>query len=177
MCVFTRNMPRFRSQMNPNPGTCNARLRRKFHILRYRRTSISSRVLDGFQNSYNCCCYKWVESMWKWRPAGELFFFFPLPLLSTCLTMWKRHVCTVHTHRHRRPVLLDFGATSLSLAGCSKGLCLISVCGRALQVVYPDSEVVTETLVWCFAVLLIHSLTSSKGFQITAGAALPRRNS
>lgn len=63
VCVYTQHAKIPQPDPESYPGTCNARLRRKFHILRYRRTSISSRVLDGFQNSYNCCCYKSVQSM------------------------------------------------------------------------------------------------------------------
>ncbi len=72
VCVYTQHA-KIPQPDEANPGTCNARLRRKFHILPYHRTSISSLALDVFQKFYNCCCCKWVESMWKWRPAGVFF--------------------------------------------------------------------------------------------------------
>lgn len=77
-CVFTHNTQRFRSQTNPTwaPATllCSG-------------SSTSSPITGppfplwawmGFQ-SLNCCCYNWVESMWKWKPAAQEDF---SPLVS-----------------------------------------------------------------------------------------------
>lgn len=57
VCVYTQHA-KIPQPDESYPGTCNTRLRRKFHILPYHRTSISSLVLDAFQESYNYYCYK-----------------------------------------------------------------------------------------------------------------------
>lgn len=57
VCVYTQHAKIPQSDES-YPGTCNACLRRKFHILPYHRTSISFLLLDGFQKSYNYYCYK-----------------------------------------------------------------------------------------------------------------------
>lgn len=143
VCVYTQHA-KIPPADKSYPGTCNARLRRKFHILLYHRTSISSLVLDGFQNSYNCCCYKWVESMWKWRPAGVVFFSLSSP------HVWHHgplvfFLCTP-TDNATPPSGALASVTSPSLTG--KRFRPVSARGQLVQVVRPDSEVMRETLIW-----------------------------
>lgn len=79
------------------PGTCNARLRRKFHILCYHRTSISFLVLDWFQS----LIITTVTSEWRLCESGDQVVYFSPTSLHMPDTMEPS--CFSFTHPQTMP--------------------------------------------------------------------------
>lgn len=118
VCVYTQHA-KIPQPDGSYPGTCDTRLRRKFHILPYHRTSISSLVLDGFQNSYNCRCYKWAER--EHVKVETSWCFFPL-LLSTCLTPRSLRCFSLTHPQTMPPCAPGFGEGDLAVTGWQTSL-------------------------------------------------------
>lgn len=175
MCVFTRNMPRFHSQiLNPTQAPATLVCAGSF---------ISSAIAGprfplGFWTGFKTLIIAAATSQCRACESGDQlvsFFFFLSPSPTSFYMPDNMEPSCLRRARPRTPSQRAPGFWGhLTVADWQQQRPLSP---RALQVVYPDSEVCdrnTSLMFCCF----VNSLTDFvQRLQITAGAALPRRNS